>query len=413
MIIPCLVLLSAVAANSPDDQPSAFYRATAALQEALEGRSVDAPIVRGQSPFVGDPLYGPGTESNSVTLYPPTYEPGGVTTDPGTSTLTTPYQVTPPQYYSDPTTADPWLNPGTATVTPAPYGAVPYGAAPYAGANVPQGFYGYGMNGPQPYRYGLHERVNVSYLPPVGATNNSHLEMFEVDVEKSYVTPLMGNWVFTTSPQINYRSWSGPRGLPGPSNLPGSVYRFGLNLQLATPVVNGWSAEFGFNPAVATDFNAPVNGHAVLFDGYAVAFWTWSRQVTWALGALYWDRVDNIILPYAGVVYSPNDLWEFRLVFPQPRVSYFLGTPNGVATWIYAGAEYHVEAYYVDLNFGGVDTRVQYSDWRVYGGIRWEVGQFTSFAEAGAALARKVDYDKVGKDFDPDNGFFGRVGLRW
>src|SRR5262245_7402889 len=114
--IPCLVLLSAVATHSPDDQPSAFYRASAALQAALDGRKSAPPIVRGQSPFVGDPLYAPGSTGNAVTLYPPTFEQGGITTDPGTSTLTAPYQVTPPPYYSDPTTADPWLNPGAGTV---------------------------------------------------------------------------------------------------------------------------------------------------------------------------------------------------------------------------------------------------------------------------------------------------------
>jgi hypothetical protein len=301
-------------------------------------------------------------------------------------------------------------------MTPAPYGTAPYGANPYGGANTPQGFYTYGMNGPQPYRYGLQERLNVSYLPGAGTSpNRGDFDIFEVDFEKALVNPIWGNWVFTLSPQINYRAWGGPNGAvaPAPANLPGSVYRFGLNFQLATPSVNGWSAEFGFNPALATDFDAPVNGNALFFDAYGVAFWQWSPQLTWALGVLYWDRVDDIILPYAGVVYTPDQYWEFRLVFPQPRVSYFLGAPYGVATWVYVGGEYHVEAYYVDLDDGATDTKVQYSDWRIYGGLRWEAGQYVTFVEAGAAVGRKVDYQKVGNDFDVNSGFFARAGLRW
>lgn len=411
MTIPFLVLLSAVASHAPDEAPSAFYRAAPMLQMALDGRQSSAPVVRGQQPYSGYPLYAPA-DGGTTTNYQPTYAPPGG--DPlGGTTLTSPYSITPQPYYSDPMTSDPWLG-GGATGSPQPGYTAPYGATPYSGANTPQGFYTYGMNGPQPYRYGLQERVNISYLPGAGTSpDRGDFEIFEVDFEKSYVMPAWGNWVFTASPQVNYRAWAGPNGAAGPANLPGSVYRFGLNLQLATPVVNGWSGELGFNPAMATDFDASLDWDAAYFDGYGVAFWQWSPQFTLALGALYWDRVDDIILPYAGVVYTPDQYWEFRLVFPQPRITYFLGTPWGVATWIYAGAEYHVESYYIDLDFAGVDERMQYADWRVYGGMRWETGQFVTFAEVGAAIAREVEFDNVGADFDVDDGLFGRIGLRW
>mgnify|MGYP006908237061 FL=1 len=382
---------------------------------ALDGRRAAPTVVRGQSPYVGAPLYAPGTDGNAVTLYPPTYAPDGATDPLGSSTLTAPYQGTPQPYYSDPATSDPWLQ-GQGGLAPAPYGA-PYGATPNSGANTPQGFYTYGMNGPQPYRYGLQERLNVSWLPGEGTSspNRGHFEILEVDFEKSLVNPLWGNWVFTLTPQFNYRSWEGPNGAvaPAPANLPENLFRFGLNFQLATPSVNGWSAELGFNPALATDFEASLDGDAVYFDGYGVVFWQWNPQVTWALGAMYWDRVHDYVLPYAGVLYTPDQYWEFRLVFPQPRVTYFLGTPYGVATWVYAGAEYHIESYYVDLHFAGRDERVEYKDWRVYGGMRWEAGQYVTFLEAGAAIDREVDFQRVGNDFNVDSGFFARAGLRW
>jgi hypothetical protein len=123
--------------------------------------------------------------------------------------------------------------------------------------------------------------------------------------------------------------------------------------------------------------------------------------------------VDDIILPYAGFIYAPNDYWEFRLVFPQPRISFFLGTPFAVPMWAYVGAEYHVEAYQVDVAFTGVTTRVQYEDWRVFGGLRFETGALTSFIEVGGALAREVEFEKAGTDFEVDDGLFARLGLRW
>ena len=106
-------------------------------------------------------------------------------------------------------------------MSPAPAygGGAPYGVDPYSGANTPQGFYTYGMNGPQPYRYGLQERLNISYLPAAGTSpNHKDFEIFEADFEKSYVMPTMGNWVFTASPQVNYRAWEGPNGSAGPAN---------------------------------------------------------------------------------------------------------------------------------------------------------------------------------------------------
>lgn len=408
MNIPLLVLLSAAATHAPDNAIPGFSRAAARLQEALDGRQSLPPVVRGQSPYGAEPLYTPGVDGGTTTLYPPTYAPEGTSTYPGDSALSAPLVTPQPYYYPGAGSADPWL--GNQGVTP-----VPYGPSPYGGMNVPQGFYTYGMNGPQPYRYGLQERVNLAWLPASGTTPNlGDFEIFELDLEKSLVSPLWYNWVFTATPQFNYRSWEGPRGLAGVAHLPGSVYRIGMNFQLATPSVNGWSAEVGFNPALATDFQADIDWDAVLLDAYGVAFWQWGPQWTWALGALYWDRVDDIILPYAGVVYAPNDYWEFRLVFPQPRVSYFLGTPWGVATWVYVGGEYHVEAYYIDPEVAGaVDRRVQYSDWRVYGGIRCEAGQYTTFAEAGAAIDREIKLEKVTPDLEIDSGFFARIGLRW
>ena len=304
---------------------------------------------------------------------------------------------------------DPWL--GNQAVPPGGY--APYGSP----AGIPQGFYTFGLNGPRPYRYGCTERVNVGWLPDSGTSspNVGDFGIFEVDVEKEYVTPFNYNWVFSFAPQFNFRVWDGPTGAAaGPSHLPGQAYRFGMNLKLATPQYGGWSGEVGFNPAIGTDFDASFGSNSWFFDAHGVVFWQYSQQWTWAFGAAYWDRVEDIVLPYAGVVYAPNDYWEFRLVFPKPRISYFLGTPYGVATWVYVGGEYNVEAYHIALAPPGVDTRVQIEDWRAYGGLRFEAGQYVTFIEAGASLGREVKFDSpAGADFDVDEGFFTRLGVRW
>lgn len=384
-----LLILSAASASAQDGPAVIQYESQPELAAAVAGMET---VIRGQS---SDPFYAPGT-AGSTTFYPPTYVPNG-----GAITQADPFAVQAAPAYPTPILSDPWLG-GTA--------GVPY-AAPIVG---PQGVYTFGLNGPRPYQFGLTDRVNIGFLPQTSTSNPNvgSLEVFELDFEKEYVTPFNYNWIFAIAPQFNMRSYEGPRGIPA-SHLPGSVYRFGLNLKVATPQFNGWSFEAGFNPAVASDLSKSLSSDAWLFDAYGVGFWQWSPQWTWVIGAAYWDRVDDIILPYAGFVWTPDQFWNVTLVFPRPRVDYFIGTPFGVATWVYVGGEYHVEAYEISMSPLPGKTRFQSADVRAFGGLRWEAGKYVAFVEAGGVLAREVDYARFGTDFDVNDGFYSRMGFRW
>ncbi|SFI74512.1 hypothetical protein SAMN05421753_1126 [Planctomicrobium piriforme] len=332
----------------------------------------------------------------------------------GAQTFSTAYTapIIPVQNYS----ASPYMNPGAPgypmqTQDPFAAGAV----GPYA-SPAPGGIYTRGINGPQPVRFGWSNRYDVSFIPGQNAQTpaTGNFEVFGVDIEKIHTKPIWGNWTWAMGPQFSYRSWQGPGdGITPTTDLPGSVYRLGLDMVLRTPTVNGWTMELGFDPSIASDFRSSLNRDAVLLDAHAVAFWQINPKWTIAAGVLYWDRVDNILLPYAGVIWTPNDIWELRLIFPKPRISAFLGTPMGVPTWLYVGAEYHVEAYQVKPKLFAEDTRVQLADWRVTGGLKFETGWLTSFIEGGYVFDRQVDYKSIGSDFDVDNGFIGRIGFRY
>jgi len=308
----------------------------------------------------------------------------------------------------------PYMNPGV----PAYPGAI---QDPFAGGGVDpymmqQGFTYRGINGPQPVRYGWQDRIDLTYMPAEHTTApaGGNFEQFGIDIEKIFTKPLGANWTWAMGPQFSYRSWQGPNdSLGGNTDLPGGVYRLGLDMMLRTPTMNGWTFELGFDPSIAADLRSSIHSDAFLFDAHGVAFVQLNPKWTLALGALYWDRVDDIILPYAGVIWTPNDIWEFRLVFPKPRISVFLGTPMGIPTWAYVGAEYHVEAYQVKPKSFPQETRVQLADWRVAGGLKWETGWLTSFAEAGYIFDRKVKYKNYGDNFDIGDGFMARIGFRY
>jgi hypothetical protein len=376
-----LVLVSLLSALPYDGQEeSARPSSPSVFQSALTSAD-DGFIVRGQSPGFAQPGVMPAQPAPMYGQPMPAYG-----------------QPMPGYNGGMPMTSDPWLNGGSPVYQVPPTG--------------PQ--YTFGVNGPAPRQYGLAERIDFTYMPSTGTSSPDvgDFGVFAVDFEKEYTFPLANTWSFGMTPRIGARFWDGPTN-GGTSSLPGEAFSFGLGLKIATPEVNGWSAELGFDPTLATDFQSSIGDDALLYDGHAVAFWRASPQFTVALGVAYWDRVDQIVLPYAGVVWQPNDLWEFRLLFPKPRISYFMGTPGGVATWAYVEGEYHVEAFQVDTMPGGVVDRVQLADWRVVGGLRFEAGWLTSFIEAGWVFNRSVEFQRTGTDFDVNDGFITRAGIRF
>jgi hypothetical protein len=364
--------------------------------------SSEPVTIRGQSPGQPiAPLLSPSPGQNT-TLFAPTYQldPNAAFSGTGQAPVVAPQPYGVPQPI---TSGDPFLSGGMPYAQPAP--------------NSPFGQYTYGgINGAQPYRYGWTARYDFTYMPSEGTSSPDvgDLSIFGVDLEKDYVAPLADGWVFSFAPQYNLRLLDGPTdGAVGPSHLPGDLHRFGLGLKLSTPEVAGSTLEFGFNPALTTDFEVSPFGNGVQYDAHAVWFWRWSPQFMVALGAAYWDRVDDIVLPYAGIVYTPNDYLEFRLLFPKPRVSVFLGTPNGVATWAYVQGEYHVESYEMEIEPPGARSQAQFTDWRVLGGMRFEAGWLTTFVEAGGVFGRKVEFRRVGENFEIDPGLVVRAGFRY
>lgn len=276
----------------------------------------------------------------------------------------------------------------------------------------------YGINGPQPYRFGWKEQLDWAIAPSQGTDPNvGSFAWSELNYTKEWNGRGAQGGIWTFNPQVNVRWLEGPDGA-GAAALPGDLYRFGLGMKYATQQSpNGVSFEFGFNPAIATDFNQSLTDDAWQFDAHLVSFWRTSPSWMWVLGVTYWDRGEDFILPYAGAVWTPNDMFEARLLFPKARLEWFLGTPYGVPTWLYTTAEYHVESYEIGFQPPTVtpphSSAMQIEDWRIMGGMRWETGWLETYAEAGVLFDRKVDFNVGGPDFDPDTAFMARVGLKF
>lgn len=287
--------------------------------------------------------------------------------------------------------------------------------APAGGSMLDPGL-SFGAVGPQPYRLGWTSRYDIGYLANAsvsGGGASGDLGITEFNAAWRYTTGWpsgLPNLLFSWTPEFNYRSWSGPTN-PG---LPPNVFRFASDFELATPGNNPLSMQLGFTPAFVSDLSASPNSDAFNWDGRGVVFWRTSPQFMFALGAAYWKRVDDIVIPYAGVVWTPNDRWEARLMFPKTRVSYFLGNALGVATWVYWGLEYNVEAYQIELlGPTGQEEKIQLRDYRSTFGLRGEAWGVTGFVEVGWVFAREAEFLHGTPDFNINTGFIGRLGLRF
>lgn len=282
-----------------------------------------------------------------------------------------------------------------------------------------------GLNGPQPFRYGWTSRWDFGYQFGTGAelddgTSLGNFSVFEANYQGEYITQGPRGWVWSLIPEVNYRAYEGPRARSAvvtDPHLPGSVYRFATGVRLNSPQSGPWSWQLGFTPQIATDLQQNLNSDAYMFDGHIAAFYRADPRWQYVIGAFYWDRVDQIVLPFAGVVWTPNDIWEFRLVFPRPRIEVFLGNFGGESKWLYVGGEYRVEAYQVEIDPPGggnnTDEFMQIQDWRAVVGIRGENGWLSSFFEVGAVLDRTVEFEHGTSDFDTSPALMLRGGFRY
>jgi len=310
-----------------------------------------------------------------------------------------------PPMNGDPFLGDPAMQ-GTQGMQSAPMN-------PYQPGMPAQGLYSYGANPAEPYRFGWNNRIDVSWLPSSDLSDPAagKFEAFGIDYDLAYSSPLPTGWVFNWTNQFAYRNVNG--GI-GSFDLPRSLFRFGVDLELESPSAGPVSLSLGITPSINTDFSSNVWSEGFQLDGRGILLFKMDQFWTLGLGAMYWDRVNDRVLPYAGLIYR-DDYWEWQLMYPESRVRLFLGNEAYWSKWIYVRAAYHVEAYGIERTNGGVteDTQVEFSDYRILGGFEMNAGLYSWFIEGGWILDRNIEYASSPTAVDVNSGFIGQIGLRY
>jgi hypothetical protein len=379
-------------------------------------------IIRGQSPEV---RLADGMRQNVPRTYAPSQNPvpvpsGSPSNVPSsTTTQTQPFSSRSNEEYEPPIQTQP-VEPFFQSPSPAPFMTAP-----------PPGIATWGANGPQPYRLGYSLWGDLGFLPnrPVSLPGGGKFSVFEANVGLNHTIPTWwAPWLFSLEHQFGYRDWSGPDSTETTTrtDLPASVYRFGWDIRFETPL-NSQFAPFAltlaFNPSINSDFDQHLTRNAYNFDGRGVLLWQLDPRFQVALGAGFWDRVHDRIIPYAGFVWLPDDRWEFRIMWPQSRIQYYCGNYMGEDVWLYATGEYHIESYQIGSSafvppppLGGTVVnrvdQVELEDYRILIGLRKSNPIVSGFIEGGWVFGRRVD-QRFGPDFNINTGFIGRVGIRF
>jgi len=425
-----------------------------------------SPVALGQSAFYGQQRQYAGGQFAGASIYQPTMtamtvfqagdsavpipqDPGAAPAPsfgaPSVNSTTTPLGTIPPNNgsvitspdpslpiyqndttwnaFSPPVVSDPFLQPGYGQQGYGqPYGQPGYGMqqSPYGGYTQgvpPQGMTTYGANGAQPYRFGWQNRLDVSWMPGQTVTGpapgaSGDVGILGVDYELAYGTPFLPGWVLNWTNQFGYRNWDGPG---GQVVQPRDLYRFGIDFELETPQAGPFSISLGVTPSINTDLNADAWKEGLQIDGRGIMFFQLDQYWTMGLGAQYWDRVDDRIIPWAGFIYR-DDFWEWQLMYPEARISVFLGNEAYWAKWAYVRAEYHVEAYGIESSFNGgavSDTQFEVEDYRVLGGFKMDAGSYNWFIEGGWVFNREVKFANATPGHEIGSGFIGQIGLRF
>lgn len=203
---------------------------------------------------------------------------------------------------------------------------------------------------------------------------------------------------------------------PSVSDLPPRVYDAYLQFRWFRRFTPRLAMDLAVKPGVYSDFQRDTD-EALRITGYGAAIYDWTPTTRVVLGVAYLDREDVGILPVGGIIWKPNDEWEFKLVAPRPeiarRVYWFGQFGEQVKDWLYVAGEFGGDTWAIERADGTPDT-FTYRDFRVLLGLeRKAIGTLDGWVEVGYVFGREIEYDSPTPDISPSDTFLLRAGVTY
>ena len=260
----------------------------------------------------------------------------------------------------------------------------------------------------QPYRLDWYSYEDFTYIP-TSATRGTAGSFQDLQWNAwMRFGRTFQRYMFAWTPTWNSSWWTGPSGVA----LPADADQIKSDFQLSSLYEGPWNWQIGFTPQINADFRRSLDSNAYMFDGRAVLFYQASNTLRLAIGGAYWNRVTSMIIPYGGVLWTPDDCWEFRLFFPKARISRYMGTVSGRDWWAYATLGYDLQAWQVEIEDASqAKTRMQMSSEQLMLGASAQIRGITAFAEGGLIFNRHVRFFGSTPSFGIQDALMLRLGV--
>ncbi|HEY0983876.1 MULTISPECIES: hypothetical protein [unclassified Schlesneria] len=318
------------------------------------------------------------------------------------------YPQGPPVFYPiDAVWQDPWIQKRLSEMNP---------LSPYKYPILENYFDPYGWQmltgsyGPQPYRLGWTTFNEFSFLPSSTASGTTGaMQMTEWNSNAKYARVLTPGLLFDATLWFSAHWWEGPGGI----SLPPHVDQLSSDLMLGFYDDGPWSAQIAFHPQIVKTYGASLDANAYNFDGRAILTYSACEHWKVVLGLAIWDRVDTLFVPHAGLIWTPDDRWEVRALFPTSKISYFLGNWARADFWVYGQYEYTAESWQTVLSDPTLSERAQFIDQRLTAGIRWDHQRYSFNAEVGYVFDRQTKFNGPSPNFTLADSAIISLGVRY
>lgn len=260
-----------------------------------------------------------------------------------------------------------------------------------------------------PFRLGVVKHDELVFLPAAATSGsaNGSMQITEFYSWLRLSELVRPNVLLNWTGNADGLYFSGPQ---APS-IPGQVGRLSLDMEAVFIGPGATNTSIGFHPQLVTDNWEHLTDKALNFDGRIVNTYRYSPEWRLVYGVAFWDRVDVLVIPEVGVVWTPNDRWELRLLFPRSQFSYRIGEVGGGQMWLNSVLEYTVQSYQVGMENPRLIDRMQLQDWRFTTGVRQDFFDSSWTADVGVVFDRNVKFDGPTQNFDVAPTALFRVGL--
>ena len=198
-----------------------------------------------------------------------------------------------------------------------------------------------------------------------------------------------------------------------------------INYYNVSPNAFGAYMEIGMMPRITENFGIDawgsvglysdfqkVDTDAVRFEGTISAIIGMTKELDGVLGIDYVNRNRIKLLPRIGVIWKPNNLVEWKLVFPNPRLTRYITKVNNIDWAFYIEGEYGGGAWVINDNWFG-PMKFDYNDIRCGIGIEFKNQySFKGFFEVGGAFAREL-YSHETAWCKPSSTIYLKTGFRF